>query len=194
MTEKLLRGLRFVVFCWLCVCGLSYAEPLTHQPTGIVFPDELAGFQRTEASDMESKQRGLGFSYTYRSPDNVVATVYVYTAGVANIPADPAGPIVHQLREHTIKEIFQYAERFGETPRPSMKATVKVKTEKGEVPVLFDGFTVNSPQSGTRSTYLWLWAARGHFLKIRLTHPPAATADFKHSIAFHEAVVRLTVD
>ncbi len=170
----------------------AYGAPVAHQASGIVFPDEIAGFSRERVEDYESKQAGLGFSYAYKTSAGVIGTVYVYTAGLPAVPANIDHPVMGQLREQTIRDIEQVARSRNEVVRPGSKGTIKVNTEAGEVAVLFDSFIVSSPH-GARNTFLWLWSARGHFLKIRVTREPTGVLDPKQLREFYETVVRLAV-
>lgn len=177
----------------LFVVGLAlpaYAEPIVHQATGIVFPDEIAGFSRSGVKDYESERAGLGFSYAYKTTTGVAGTIYVYTAGLSSVPTAIDHPVMGQLRNQTISEIEQFARSRNEAVRPGQKGTLKVSTDSGEVTVLFDSFIVSSP-SGARNTFVWLWSSRGHFLKIRVTREPTGVLDAKQLREFYETVVRL---
>ena len=169
----------------------AYAAPVVHQPTGISFPDEIAGFARDRVEDYESKAPGLGFGYHYRTTTGAFASVYVYTVGISNVPASIDHPVMGKLREQTVREILQFAQSRSEAAQHTLQETIKVKTDSGEVPVLFDGFIVNSP-GGARNTFVWLWTSRGHFLKVRVTRVPAGDLDPGQLREFYESIVRLS--
>ena len=101
----------------LAVIANVYAAPVVHEPTGIAFPDEIAGFSRAEIGDYESERRGLGTAYNYRTTTGVLATVYVYTAGLSDVPADISHPLMRRLHEQTLKEIDQAARMHNEIAR-----------------------------------------------------------------------------
>src|SRR5262245_60955534 len=159
--------IRALVLSWLWLAAGTLAQPVTHAASGLVFPEDIEGFERTGFRDYESQHPGLGFAYSYRAAD-VFATVYVYTAGLS-VPTDIQHPALRKLREQTAREIVEFARSRGETARQTIQRTVSVRSSAGELPILVDGFTIDAPRTGARSTYAWLWIARGHFLKVRLT-------------------------
>lgn len=190
-----MRGLfiRALVLSWLWLAAGALAEPVTHTASGIVFPENVAGFERTRVHDYESKHPGLGFSYSYRSA-GAFATVYVYTAGLSAVPSDIKHPALRKLREQTAREIVEFARSRGETAKQTIQRTVTARTPTGELPILFDGFTIDAPKTGLRSTYGWLWTTRGHFLKVRLTRSREDEADQQFMHAFVEAVAQLAAE
>lgn len=190
-----MRGffIRALILSWLWLAAGALAEPVTHTASGIVFPENVAGFERTGVHDYESKHPGLGFSYSYRSAGRF-ATVYVYTAGLSAVPSDIKHPAFIKLREQTEREIVEFARSRGETAKQTIQGTVTARTSTRKVPILVDGFTIDAPKTGARSTYAWLWAARGHFLKVRLTRRGEEGADQQFMHAFLEAVAQLAAE
>lgn len=164
---------------WLAIVAHpAAAEAITHQASGIAFPDEIAGFQREGVNDHESKSPGLGFSYHYKLPTRVLASIYICTAGVSSVPTAIDHPVMGQLREQTVREIGQFAQSRGDIARHSLNATIKVKTDSGEVPVLFDGFIISSPGGG-RNTFAFLWSARGHSAESAFRTRPTPVRVFR---------------
>jgi hypothetical protein len=188
------RVFRAVLLVWVWLGSIALAEPITHTASGMAFPENVAGFERTRVEDYESKHPGLGFSYSYRAGTGVFATVYVYTAGSSAVPSDINHPALRKLREQTIREIVEFARSRGETVKQAIQSTVNVRTSRGDVPVLFDGFTVDAPKTGPRSTYAWLWTSRGHFLKVRVTRLGESEPDQRQVISFVEAMVQLAAE
>lgn len=169
------------------------AETFHHQASGFECPDDLAGFRRVGIYDYEAQHPGLGVACKYHLQPYLVADVYIYTAGLASVPADSTHPAMLQLREQTVKEIEQFAEQRGEKPRKTGGATIEIQTKRGAVAVLYDGFVIDAP-GGTRDTWVWLWSARNHVMKIRMTRPPAADPAPARLREFYEAVVRLAAE
>ena len=177
---------------WLAAAQLntlSHAQPLTHQPTGITMPGEIAGFKRLSYQDFEAKQPGLGAGYHYNNGQGAVATVYIYTAGQAAIPSGVDSPLVARLREQTLREIIDFAKQRNELTEHLSQRRLLVKAESADIPVLFDTLTITGP-TGARDTLAWLWGARGHFLKIRMTRLPKGELPQSQIEAFYEFVVR----
>lgn len=176
-----------------CVLSLRTAsgETFRHTASGIECPDEVAGFRRTEVQDFESRQPGLGVACKYQLKSDLFADVYIFKGGVANIPADISHPLIVQLREQTLNEIAQAAQMRGELARRGTSARLNVQTEQGPVAVYYDALIVSSPRA-SRNTFVWLWTARNHVLKIRMTLPSSGDLDLKIWREFYETVVRLS--
>jgi hypothetical protein len=164
-------------------------ETFRHAASGIECPDEVAGFQRTEIQDFESKQPGLGIACKYQFKNDLYADVFIFKGGVANIPTDISHPLIVGLREQTLREIEQAAQARGERARRGTAAKGNVQSEKGPIAVYYDALIISSP-SGSRNTFVWLWTARNHVMKIRMTLPASGNLDLKTWREFYEAVVR----
>ncbi len=171
----------------------ALAQPLTHQPTGIILPEEIAGFSRTNYQDYESRQPGLGAGYNYHNGTGAVATVYIYTAGQTGIPSGADSAALSRMREQTAREIVEFAKGRNELAEPLSQRRLLVKAEPADMPVLFDAFVITGP-AGARDTMAWLWGARGHFVKIRMTRLPKGELPQSQMEAFYEFVVRSTAD
>src|SRR5436853_5457650 len=89
--------------------GVAYAQVYVHPQTQIAFPAEVAGLQNRGVKDYESQQAGLGVSVRYQTTRDLWADVYIYTAGLAQVPGDIDHPLVTQLRLQTAREIEAYA-------------------------------------------------------------------------------------
>jgi hypothetical protein len=170
-----------------------HAEAVLHAATGLAFPDEIAGLRREGVEDLEGRHPGLGFAYKYDGGPGWYATIYVYTLGIFEVPTAINEPTMARVHEQSIGDIFKGAQQHDEKvdgPRPT---DLKLQTEQGEVAALFDGFTVRSPTSGPRETFLCLWPARGHFLKTRFTAPGGSgDSAVKRARTFNESVIRFT--
>jgi len=165
------------------------AQPFQHKPSGFECADQVAGFMRIAVIDYEAQHPGLGAACKYRLQNDVIADVYVYTAGMSPVPHETLHPTMLQLRAQTVSEIEQFAESRGERARRTESATLQVETRAGKTNVLYDAFVITSPQEA-RHTWLWLWSARGHVMKIRMTRRPDAEPNAAKVREFAEAVVR----
>lgn len=170
-----------------------HAQPLTHPPTGIILPEEIAGFKRTSHLDYEPKQPGLGAGYNYNNGRGGVATIYLFTAGQSGIASGVDSPAMARMREQTLREIVEFAKSRNELTEHLAQRRLTVRTDGGELPILFDGFTITGP-AGARETMAMLWGARGHFLKIRMTRMPGGELTDSQMHAFYEFVVRGAAD
>lgn len=187
-----MRALWTVLVALLAIHG-AHAEPFHHKASGFECPDDVAGFTRVGIYDYESQHPGLGVACKYYFQPHLVADVYIYTAGMASVPAQSTHPVMLQLRAQTVKEIEQYAESRGEQPRKTEGATLEIQTKRGPVAVLHDGFVI-SAGNATRETWVWLWTARNHIMKIRMTRPPSAEPAPAKMREFYEAIVRMAAN
>ena len=190
MQQRLGCRVSLLVVLWLGAFGPAIAEPYLHAPSGFECPDQVAGFTRVGIDDYESKQRGLGVACKYQVRKDLFADVYLFTAGLNTVPADISDPVMLQLRGQTVSEIEQYAQSRGEQSRKVNATTLTVQTDRGPVQVFYDSFVISSP-NGARNTWMWLWTARKHVMKIRMTRPPAGDVDPKMVREFYESIVRL---
>lgn len=178
---------KLVALCILLVPGILLADPIVHQPTGIAFPDEIAEFTRGGEVDYESRSPGAGYSYGYNLKPNIAATVYVYSATQCPVPSG-TGDAVARMREQTIGEIRQVWALEGRSVDALSREVMQFKGEKGDVGVFFDLFKIRETE---QTTALWLWAARGHFVKVRLTNVAPRQGDDEKAREFVAGLVRL---
>lgn len=185
--------LRFSFLLLGCVLiAAAAAEPYVHPPTQVVFPDEIAGLPRGTIMDYEAKSPGLGVSVRYQRQFELRADVFVYNFTLPSIPADLQHPLMARLRQNTDREIVAAVQKLGGGTRRGESLTLAVETPGGQVPVFFDSYVAIYP-TGVESTFVWLWPARNHFFKIRLTRKPG-DHDPKSVRDFYEAIVRLTAE
>lgn len=188
--------LGLLTYCFLA--GAVLAEPVTNSVTGITYPDSIAGFDRMSFHDYEKEHPGLGYSYGYATPfspgnpKRITATVYAYTLGKNEIPTQVTHPAMTQLRAQTLKEIRDYAQNKSTGTLELVRSeTLKVRTPKGDIAVLMDGF--NRTQDGVMSSsWLFLWSAREHFMKIRMSASGKADKPSSEVVAFVEQIVRIS--
>jgi hypothetical protein len=194
---NIMRALAFPLVILTLTLALAVAplqaQPLTHQPSGITLPEQIAGFTRTSYQDFEARQAGLGAGYNYNNGKGAVATVYIYTAGQTNIASGADTPSLARLREQTLRDIVEFAKGRNELTEHVSQRRLLVKAGAVNTPVLFDALVITSP-GGARNTLAWLWAARGHFLKIRMTRLTDGELPASQIEAFYEFVVSSAAD
>ena len=133
-------------------------------------------FRVSEFKISRERSQALGIMCKYQYKNDLFADVFIFKGGVANIPSDISHPLLVQLREQTLSEIVQGAQLRGETARRGTTATIKIETDGGPVSVYYNALIISSPREGARNTFLWLWTARNHVMKIRMTVPPSETS------------------
>lgn len=187
------------------VCGLgiflalalstqaAWSDPYVHAPSGVSFPDQVAGLQRRNVNDYEAQHPGSGVSVKYQSTAGLIVDVYAYTAGLRQIPNDINNPVMAQLRQLTETDIANFAKSKGAEVRRGESMTVEVETSKSKVPVLYNSYVIVFPD-GSRNSFVWLWPARNHFFKIRISRLPGDGSDPRVIREFYESFVRLTTE
>lgn len=170
------------------------ADPFRHNASGFECLRDIAGWTFTRVHEYEPAYPGQGVSCTYVAPDAPYgAQVYVFNDRVANVPADIGHPLVSQLRDRTLRDIERSAQSHGETARAVDHSIVNIDTPRGRVLAYYDALIITTP-TGTRTTWSWLWTARNHFIKVRMTRAGPGTLHPRRAREFFEAVVRLTVE
>ena len=173
---------------------LVAADPYRHDASGFECPDELAGLTRVRVDNYENEHPGLGIACKYRLLGDLFADVYIYTAGLKVVPSDVTHPSMSALRAQTVKEIEEFAQSRGEHVRKLNEAIIQVDTGGGPISVFYNSFVITSTNGAARNTWLWLWTARKHVMKIRMTRPPAGDPDPKYVREFYETVVRMATN
>lgn len=143
--------------------------PDRHPATGLTFPAQIADAQRLHSMDYgKSVNRpDLGYGWTYAAGKQLLATVYVYTLGVQNIPDGPSSVPVRTQFDRSLADIHEAAKH---------NRYEGLKTVSGPIDcpvggIVFRCITLSGIQSSTRQpvyTALMLTGYRKHFLKLRL--------------------------
>ena len=180
--------LRVFLFALLAAGSLSpsFAGPITHAPTGAVFPDQVAGFTRTRVEYFESRIPGLGFGYTYTVDAATFATVYVFKGPPhLSVPATLADSGMAGHRQEAVRAVHVAASIRKEAVRQISQQQTSIL----DTPAFFDVFALADASGSTRYTLLWLWVAEGHLWKVRVTAP--SVDNMQQVKTFTEDVVRL---
>lgn len=143
--------------------------PDRHPATGLSFPAQIANAQKLHSMDYgKSVNRpDLGYGWTYKAGQQLLATVYVYTMGVQNIPDGPSSAPVRAQFDRSLADIHEAA-KYN---RYEGLRTASGPTDCAVGGVVFRCVTLAGIQSSTRQpifTALMLTGYRKHFLKLRL--------------------------
>jgi len=177
----------------LLLSNAASAASVLHQASGITFPDVIAGFERTDIKDYESTAPGAGFQYSYHAKAGGVASVYVYTEQIKKMPTDVRHQMFGKIREQTASEIGRFAEMSGASVTKIDDSILHVGTKNGTTAVMAVSFIIQKKDEITTNTQLWIWVARNHLLKIRLTRKAESDFTAKQAYDFLEEMVRLSV-
>ncbi|KQQ13390.1 hypothetical protein ASF53_14350 [Methylobacterium sp. Leaf123] len=164
---------RLVQAVLFAAAGLLLIVSATARGPDFDFPAEVAGFSRGPRTDYEARAPGLGYSVVYTN-ERWKADVYVYDAGVANIPDGPSSPAVtgqlaqaaSDVRTAVAQGIYRGSEDRGAVRLP------------GEAGAKFTcrAFAIDHPALGPTESLLCLTGLRGQFVKFRLSGPTAKQA------------------
>jgi hypothetical protein len=171
-------GLRtgLIIVITLLLFNISWAEPYRHPETGLIFPEKVAGLERQpKVFDYEVSDPGLGMSVGYNGP-GIVATVYLYTMGLHDIPGDVNAPVIKDVFRSAADEIAtmnKYGYYSGlvtlfERTEPLSNAGTGRQTLHGNYRFFRVGHQIES------LSHLYLTSYRNHFFKVRYTYDIAA--------------------
>jgi len=157
---------------------------------GIEFPRELVGLFLIGIENLEAGSPGTGWKIGYHNP-GMTGTIYIYDAGVENIPENLDHSIVITEFSNTCNDIsiakdrgiYTYVEPIGQ---PMLWGN----TNKG-ISFLWAQFEVTYPDGRRRHTEAILTTWNGKFIKIRHSIPPSKFAP-EAAMRFAKAVHSLT--
>ena len=129
---------------------------------GLTFPDRIAGAQRTEPHDFESKTAGLGYSVEYQLKGWKI-DVFIYDLRRTDISDDAqSAPVTGQLAQAT-GDIFNAAYK-----QVQIKLKYAILDDSARVRFLCSRFGYVDKKA-ERDSYLCVTSAKNKFIKFRLT-------------------------
>ena len=160
MTGICLRLVSAVAALLLLAAGGAWAQmPLSL--LGQTFPDRIAGAQRTEPHDFESKTPGLGYSVEYVLKGWKI-DVFIYDLRRTDITDDAqSAPVTGQLAQAT-------GDIFNAYKQVQIRLKYAILDDAARVRFLCSSFGYADKQ-GERDSYLCVTSAKNKFIKFRLT-------------------------
>ncbi|HEV2542218.1 MAG TPA: hypothetical protein VGU70_05590 [Methylobacterium sp.] len=167
----MIPDLRPIARAALCAtAALLAVQPAAARGPGFDFPAEVAGFTRGPRTDYEARAPGLGYSVVYTN-GRWKADIYVYDAGVANIPDGAPSPAVagqlaqaaDDVKAAVAQGIYRDSKDRGPVRLPG-EASARLTCRT---------FTIDHPALGPTESLLCLTGLRGQFVKFRLSGPAA---------------------
>lgn len=142
--------------------------------TGVSFPGVVAGFQLGKVIKNEEKHPGLGEALPY-SRTGAKATVYVYNLELADIPDGPESEIAAQHFADILSEIESLS---GGGVYQDVEIVSEHHTECSTRGKEFICSQIKLTQNDqTFSSYLYLTAFSGNFVKIRVSADPGLDSE-----------------
>jgi hypothetical protein len=145
-----------------------------HRPTGVGFPPTLGGMVRKEITPYKDPR--LGESVFYLSqPHGAFATIYLYTMGLARIPADVRGGPVRGELGRSVAELEATAAAGTYRSLVLQPPRLAVLGSDPSSPAAWHVSCAFVLRGEPMMSHLFLTAYRDHFLKIRFSHPAATS-------------------
>ncbi len=160
----------------LILSGVSHADTYKHDPTGICFPEELAGMTRGKIRDLETDFPGYGLSVGYSAP-RINATIYIYNLERDEIKDGAGTDFINLYFMQLIEDIYAIEERgFYSSVNKLSESVTFLGTGDDSQQFLKASFEYVQ-QKVKRRSYMYLTGSRNHFFKIRYTYHASAIAD-----------------
>lgn len=159
--------LSLLLFC--CVGGVSAG--VHNEAINIHFPDQLAGFKFAENSSFPVKE--LGDYIAYRRSDPILASIYIYTAGISPIPASIDSQVVQQHFSKIIAEA-KGMEVSGQARAVNLTTGFQQNTHYFSCgPQFIRREFEFENAAGTHTSYTYLTTMKNNFVKLRISHQKA---------------------
>jgi len=178
--NSILRYTIFVAFCCLFIIQVAAAQdksphtqpdktskpitpPLTKE-SEIEFPD-VDGWEKIGIRKYPTAE--LGYSVGYQSEEGGTVTVYVYNAGLKNIPSDITGKTVKSEIERAKNDIHQLGKAdYYQDVKELKNDTVTLGGTAGKVKALHSLFSFKAKGQALTSE-IYLFGYQNNFIKIR---------------------------
>ncbi len=155
---------------------------------GLKFPSAIAGFARGTSKDYETRNPGLGYSYSYNR-QGWIMTVYIYDKGRPDISDGVSSPLVVKEFDLAKGDITQ-VKNAGVYSKADWVQDIQIKASKDSADLSCAVYDIVFAQSGKRlDSFLCLAGWHGKFFKVRISGPDrreaeAAAAEWaKHLVA-----------
>ncbi|MES2036252.1 MAG: hypothetical protein V4495_00320 [Pseudomonadota bacterium] len=159
---------KFLFPLLLFFCVGSVSAGVHNDAINISFPDQLAGFRFAETSTFPLKE--LGDYIAYRRSDPILASIYIYTAGISSIPASIDAPVVKQHFSKIIAEA-KGMEASGQARSVNLTTGFQQNTHYFSCGPQFIWREFEFENSvGMNTSYTYLTTLKNNFVKLRITH------------------------
>lgn len=138
--------------------------------TGLKFPSQVMEWSRSRVKILQSKTAGTQIDYS--RPGFGKASIYIYHAGVANIPTGADSEVVQQEFARVQKEIMNFG-NSGESGNVQMimNSPQIITTDNGAAKMLVAMFRTTEPRYQPEPMMSWfaLTGYKGHYLKMHFS-------------------------
>lgn len=142
--------------------------PPTEAPVffGLRFPDAVAGFPRGTVVDFEKDRPGLGYDVKYGG-NGWVIDVFIYDAGLKDIPDSPRSDVVRGQFAQARADIFRRQQAGGD--KVEEKETFQIATPDKTIRFICGAYLIVNKSRQRLDSFLCLTTWKGRFVKYRLT-------------------------
>lgn len=184
-------------FCLFVAGACMAADDYVHPPTKVTLPATIGEFVRGDVTDFESEQPGQGVGVLYEWPEAYRATLFIYTAGLQGLEMDLKSPAVISERDLSVRGVLAQAQSrepraLSALSRKAFSATMQAPTTPEKTPVYWDQFIVYPGGQATNDS-LFIWVAKGHIWKARLTRLPSQANTNSNTFKFLTELVQRSI-
>jgi hypothetical protein len=161
------RLVHVLTMSWLIVVPAGSAGAAELVLNGVRLATEYAGFVHREGSlrDFEKTHPGLGASVAYDLADKGVASVYVYSQRLTQIPDGVDSILTVGEFGRSSREVTEVAPSLARTAEFVGNCAVEISRATGFLCAEF----IIRDRRGARRSFLYLTAASDRFIKLRIT-------------------------
>ncbi len=144
-------------------------EPYLHLPTGLVFPEWIAGMVKDSITDFESDDPRLGIGIGYCGcAAYITVTIYLYNLGQSSIPNGADSDLIIQHFQQVINDVYTSKHYSSVVKLSERKISFDQSPESLEALSAAFSYTVDGTEN---LSFAYLTGYKNHFFKIRLTYP-----------------------
>ena len=156
-----------ILFATLCLTLASANAETYERSIDVTFPNQIAGLEFSERKEFPQKELGVNLAYTHTGP--MLGSIYIYSAGLSNIPSGTDAPVTKAQFEQVIREVKQL-ERQGEARAVNLNpSAAQVTTYPGCGPqFIWRKFEMDFGGE-IATSYTYLTAMKNNFVKLRVS-------------------------
>ena len=166
-----MRLFAHLVLVALLAPGVAFAAGVREDAIGIEFPQRLGDFTLKGRTQFPNKADGA--TTVYEGSD-VRGAIYVYNAGLAEVPTGVGSPVIHRHFQQTAAALQQAGRESAGTVTPARGSTISAFPGCG--PQFMWRADRISMEGNAVVSRTYLAGFQNHFVKLRVTHPSDASS------------------
>ena len=174
---RLIRMLPLALVAMIAATAFALpGNPAAAQPASLQkdfpLPPTLAGFNKGEVTDFETKKAGLGYGINY-GRSGWRADIYIYDMGLAFVPTGPKNKVMDAQLERAKQDILA-VQKAGGYSNVQIKRSFEVKDANGKPAFSCIALQLVRQDMGASDSFLCLTGAAGKFVKVRISTAQSA--------------------